>query len=230
MTGADAGQIQRRESSITRLDDEAVDRPALFWRTCQVQAIKVGFVAAPNTSTIAETATDSPVTPAIAYTAQPFLVASQEPIVIPGCLPRTALLRTSVSAGNATARCGAGRRPCSSAPQPHPPRHCPRGFRDWARPTPWSLAFPCPSSLFDNVLATPQTILGSNKFELFVDAHLLRRGPQPVGRATAWWQRQRPERSHQRSPQPPLPPPDAGFGLHGPQSLPLQRLGPAVTH
>ncbi len=114
------------------LDDEAVAEQArAVLEDLPVQAIKVGFVGSPeNISAIAEIATDYDDVPVIAY--MPNLSWWREELIDEYLDAFRELL--------AAANFGVGRKPqhavalaaarLEQRPQPHRPRHCPRGFRD----------------------------------------------------------------------------------------------------
>ncbi len=131
------------------LDDEAVAEQArAVLEDLPVQAIKVGFVGSTeNISTIAEIATDYDDVPVIAY--MPNLSWWREELIDEYLdafrellLPQTSVLvrKPQHAVALAVAR-------LEQRPQPHPPATLPARLPRWACPTPWSLAFHCPSSL-----------------------------------------------------------------------------------
>ena len=87
---------------------------------------------------------------------------------------------------------------------------------------------PLPDQFLDNVLASPQAVLGSEKFER-LRGRVLRRRRHAVGRARrAGGQRHRPRRRHHRGPG--LPGPLPGRGLpprHGQRACPTACSGPS---
>jgi hydroxymethylpyrimidine/phosphomethylpyrimidine kinase len=130
------------------LDDEAVTEQArAVLEDLPVQAIKVGFVGSPeNISAIAEITTDYDEVPVIAY--MPNLSWWQEDLIDQylDAFRELLLPQTSVLVGNHSTL-WRWLLPDWSSDRSPTARDIARAAARWACPTPWSRAFPCPSSL-----------------------------------------------------------------------------------
>jgi hydroxymethylpyrimidine/phosphomethylpyrimidine kinase len=147
-------------------DEEAVAEQArTILEDVEVQMIKVGFVGSPeNLSTVAETATDYPEVPVVAYMPnlswwedtqiEAYLDAFRE-LVLP---------QTTVLVGNHSTLWRwllpdwAGERPPSA-------RDIARAAGEMGVPYTLVTGMVLPDQYFDNVLASPQSVLASEKYE-----------------------------------------------------------------
>ncbi|VTU36938.1 Hydroxymethylpyrimidine/phosphomethylpyrimidine kinase [Variovorax sp. PBL-H6] len=147
-------------------DEEAVAEQArTILEDVEVQLIKVGFVGSPeNLSTVAETATDYPEVPVVAYMPnlswwedtqiEAYLDAFRE-LVLP---------QTTVLVGNHSTLWRwllpdwAGERPPSA-------RDIARAAGEMGAPYTLVTGMVLPDQYFDNVLASPQSVLASEKYE-----------------------------------------------------------------
>ena len=150
------------------LDDEAVAEQArAVLEDMPVQAIKIGFVGSPETiSTIAEITADYDAVPVIAY--MPNLSWWQEDLIEEylDAFQELLLPQTSVLVGNHSTLWRwllpdwAGERSPTA-------RDIARAASEMGVPYTLVTGIPLPEQFVENVLASPQTVLGSGKFELF---------------------------------------------------------------
>ena len=149
-------------------DDEAVAEQArAVLEDLPVQAIKVGFVGSTeNISTIAEIATDYDDVPVIAY--MPNLSWWREELIDEylDAFRELLLPQTSVLVGNHSTL-WRWLLPDWSSDRSPTARDIARAASEMGVPYTLVTGIPLPEQFVDNVLASPQTILGSNKFELF---------------------------------------------------------------
>jgi hydroxymethylpyrimidine/phosphomethylpyrimidine kinase len=149
-------------------DDEAVSEQArIVLADLPVQAIKVGFVGSPeNISAIAEIAADYDEVPVIAY--MPNLSWWQDDLIDQYLDAFRALLlpQASVLVGNHSTlwrwllpEWRGERSPTA--------RDIARAAAEMGVPYTLVTGIPLPEQFVENVLASPQTVLGSGKFELF---------------------------------------------------------------
>jgi hydroxymethylpyrimidine/phosphomethylpyrimidine kinase len=149
-------------------DDEAVSEQArIVLEDLPVQAIKVGFVGSPeNISAIAEIAADYDEVPVIAY--MPNLSWWQDDLIDQYLDAFRALLlpQASVLVGNHSTlwrwllpEWRGERSPTA--------RDIARAAAEMGVPYTLVTGIPLPEQFVENVLASPQTVLGSGKFELF---------------------------------------------------------------
>ncbi len=150
------------------LDDEAVAEQArAVLEDLPVQAIKIGFVGSPETiSTIAEITADYDEVPVIAY--MPNLSWWREELIDEylDAFRELLLPQTSVLVGNHSTLWRwllpdwAGERSPTA-------RDIARAASEVGVPYTLVTGIPLPEQFVENVLASPQTVLGSGKFELF---------------------------------------------------------------
>ena len=149
-------------------DDEAVTEQArTVLEDLPVQAIKVGFVGSPeNISAIAEIASDYDQVPVIAY--MPNLAWWREELIdeYQDAFRELLLPQTSVLVGNHSTLWrwllpdwGGERNPTA--------RDIARAAAEMGVPYTLVTGIPLPEQFVENVLASPQSVLGSGKFELF---------------------------------------------------------------
>ena len=150
------------------LDDEAVAEQArAVLEDLPVQAIKVGFVGSTeNISTIAEIATDYDDVPVIAY--MPNLSWWREELIDEylDAFRELLLPQTSVLVGNHSTL-WRWLLPDWSSDRSPTARDIARAASEMGVPYTLVTGVPLPDQFIDNVLATPQTVLGSEKFERF---------------------------------------------------------------
>ena len=150
------------------LDDEAVAEQArAVLEDLPVQAIKVGFVGSTeNISTIAEIATDYDDVPVIAY--MPNLSWWREELIDEylDAFRELLLPQTSVLVGNHSTL-WRWLLPDWSSDRSPTARDIARAASEMGVPYTLVTGIPLPEQFVENVLASPQTILGSGKFELF---------------------------------------------------------------
>ena len=149
-------------------DDEAVSEQArAVLEDLPVQAIKVGFVGSPeNISTIAEITTDYDEVPVIAY--MPNLSWWRDELIDEylDAFRELLLPQTTVLVGNHSTL-WRWLLPDWSHQKPPSPRDIAKAASDVGVPYTLVTGIPLPEQFVENVLASPQTILGSGKFELF---------------------------------------------------------------
>jgi hydroxymethylpyrimidine/phosphomethylpyrimidine kinase len=150
------------------LDDEAVtDQARAILEDMTVQAIKIGFVGSPeNISAIAEITTDYDEVPVIAY--MPNLSWWDEAQIDEylDAFRELLLPQTSVLVGNHSTL-WRWLLPDWTGERSPTPRDIARAASEMGVPYTLITGIPLPEQFVDNVLATPQTIVGSAKFELF---------------------------------------------------------------
>ena len=150
------------------LDDEAVAEQArAVLEDLPVQAIKVGFVGSTeNISTIAEIATDYDDVPVIAY--MPNLSWWREELIDEylDAFRELLLPQTSVLVGNHSTL-WRWLLPDWSSDRSPTPRDIARAASEMGVPYTLVTGIPLPEQFVENVLASPQTVLGSGQFELF---------------------------------------------------------------
>lgn len=149
-------------------DDEAVTEQArTVLEDLPVQAIKVGFVGSPeNLSAIAEIATDYDEIPVIAY--MPNLSWWREELIDEylDAFRELLLPQTSVLVGNHSTL-WRWLLPDWSGERSPTARDIARAASEMGVPYTLVTGIPLPEQFVENVLASPQTVLGSGKFELF---------------------------------------------------------------
>ena len=150
------------------LDDEAVAEQArAVLEDLPVQAIKVGFVGSPeNISAIAEIATDYDEVPVIAYMPNLSWWADEQIDEYLDAFRELLLPQTSVLVGNHSTL-WRWLLPDWSGSRSPTARDIARAASDMGVPYTLVTGIPLPEQFVENVLASPQTILGSGKFELF---------------------------------------------------------------
>ena len=147
-------------------DEEAVDEQVrAILEDVEVQLIKVGFVGSPETlATIAETATDYPDVPVVAY--MPNLSWWDENLIEPylDAFRELVLPQTTVLVGNHSTL-WRWLLPDWTGDKPPTARDIARAAG--AAGTPYTLVtgIVLPDQFIDNVLASPQSVLASEKFE-----------------------------------------------------------------
>ncbi|MFN3377022.1 MAG: hydroxymethylpyrimidine/phosphomethylpyrimidine kinase [Burkholderiaceae bacterium] len=150
------------------LDDEAVSEQArMALEDLSVQAIKVGFVGSPeNIATISEIATDYEEIPVIAY--MPNLSWWREDLIDAylDAFHELLLPQTSVLVGNHSTL-WRWLLPDWSGERSPTARDIARAASDMGVAYTLVTGIPLPEQRVDNVLASPQTVLGSGQFELF---------------------------------------------------------------
>ncbi len=150
------------------LDDEAVAEQArAVLEDLPVQAIKVGFVGSTeNISTIAEIATDYDDVPVIAY--MPNLSWWQDDLIDQylDAFRELLLPQTSVLVGNHSTL-WRWLLPDWKSDRSPTARDIARAAAEMGVPYTLVTGIPLPEQFVENVLASPQTVLGSVKFELF---------------------------------------------------------------
>ena len=149
-------------------DDEAVSEQArAVLEDLPVQAIKVGFVGSPeNISTIAEITTDYDEVPVIAY--MPNLSWWRDELIDEylDAFRELLLPQTSVLVGNHSTL-WRWLLPDWSGERSPTARDIARAASEMGVPYTLVTGIPLPEQFVENVLASPQTVLGSGKFELF---------------------------------------------------------------
>ena len=149
-------------------DEDAVSEQArAVLEDIPVQVIKVGFVGSPeNISTIAEIAADYADVPLVAY--MPDLSWWDEDKIEPyqDAFRELMLPQTTVLVGNHSTLWRWLLPDWSSQRSPSP-RDIAKAASDVGVPYTLVTGIPLPEQFVENVLATPQTVLGSVKFELF---------------------------------------------------------------
>ena len=149
-------------------DDEAVAEQArAVLEDLPVQAIKVGFVGSPeNISTIAGITTDYDEVPLIAY--MPNLSWWREELIDEylDAFRELLLPQTSVLVGNHSTL-WRWLLPDWTGERSPTARDIARAASEMGVPYTLVTGIPLPEQFIDNVLASPQTVLGSSKFELF---------------------------------------------------------------
>ncbi|MFT4241235.1 MAG: bifunctional hydroxymethylpyrimidine kinase/phosphomethylpyrimidine kinase [Acidovorax sp.] len=149
-------------------DDEAVSEQArAVLEDLPVQAIKVGFAGSPeNLSAIAEIATDYDEIPVIAY--MPNLSWWRDELIDEylDAFRELLLPQTSVLVGNHSTL-WRWLLPDWSGERSPTARDIARAASEMGVPYTLVTGIPLPEQFVENVLASPQTVLGSGKFELF---------------------------------------------------------------
>ena len=149
-------------------DDEAVSEQArAVLEDLPVQAIKVGFVGSPeNISTIAEITTDYDEVPVIAY--MPNLSWWRDELIDEylDAFRELLLPQTSVLVGNHSTL-WRWLLPDWTGERSPTARDIARAASEMGVPYTLVTGIPLPEQFVENVLASPQTVLGSGKFELF---------------------------------------------------------------
>ena len=149
-------------------DDEAVAEQArAVLEDLPVQAIKIGFVGSPeNISAIAEITTDYDEVPVIAY--MPNLSWWREELIDEylDAFRELLLPQTSVLVGNHSTL-WRWLLPDWTGERSPTARDIARAASDMGVPYTLVTGIPLPEQFVENVLASPQTVLGSGKFELF---------------------------------------------------------------
>ncbi|MDH4464787.1 MAG: bifunctional hydroxymethylpyrimidine kinase/phosphomethylpyrimidine kinase [Acidovorax sp.] len=149
-------------------DDEAVsDQARAVLEDLPVQAIKIGFVGSPeNISAIAEITADYDEIPVIAY--MPNLSWWREELIEEylDAFRELLLPQTSVLVGNHSTL-WRWLLPDWTGSRNPTPRDIARAASEMGVPYTLVTGIPLPEQFVENVLASPQTILGSGKFELF---------------------------------------------------------------
>ena len=149
-------------------DDEAVSEQArAVLEDLPVQAIKVGFVGGPeNISTIAEITTDYDEVPVIAY--MPNLSWWRDELIDEylDAFRELLLPQTSVLVGNHSTL-WRWLLPDWTGERSPTARDIARAASEMGVPYTLVTGIPLPEQFVENVLASPQTVLGSGKFELF---------------------------------------------------------------
>lgn len=149
-------------------DEEAVAEQArAVLEDMPVQAIKIGFVGSPeNISTIAEITTDYDTVPVIAY--MPNLSWWRDELIEEylDAFRELLLPQTSVLVGNHSTL-WRWLLPDWRGERSPTARDIARAASDMGVPYTLVTGIPLPEQFVENVLASPQTIMGSGKFELF---------------------------------------------------------------
>ena len=149
-------------------DDEAVAEQArAVLEDLPIQAIKVGFVGSPeNISTIAEITTDYDEVPVIAY--MPNLSWWRDELIDEylDAFRELLLPQTSVLVGNHSTL-WRWLLPDWTSDRSPTARDIARAASEMGVPYTLVTGIPLPEQFVENVLASPQTVLGSGKFELF---------------------------------------------------------------
>ena len=167
VTGAYARDTARIFDHFPFDDDAVAEQARAVLEDVPVQVIKVGFVGSPeNISTIAEIATDYADVPMVAYMPdlswwdedkiEPYLDAFRE-LMLP---------QTTVLVGNHSTLWRWLLPDWSSQRSPSP-RDIAKAASDMGVPYTLVTGIPLPEQFVENVLATPQTVLGTVRFELF---------------------------------------------------------------
>lgn len=150
------------------LDDEAVTEQArAVLEDIPVQAIKIGFVGSPETiSAIAEITSDYDEVPVIAY--MPNLSWWREELIDEylDAFRELLLPQTSVLVGNHSTL-WRWLLPDWSGERSPTARDIARAAADMGVPYTLVTGIPLPEQFVENVLASPETVIGSGKFELF---------------------------------------------------------------
>ena len=149
-------------------DDEAVAEQArAVLEDLPVQAIKVGFVGSTeNISTIAEITTDYDEVPVIAYMPNLSWWREEQIDEYLDAFRELLLPQTSVLVGNHSTL-WRWLLPDWSSDRSPTARDIARAASEMGVPYTLVTGIPLPEQFVDNVLASPQTVLGNNKFELF---------------------------------------------------------------
>lgn len=149
-------------------DDEAVaDQARAVLEDLPVQAIKIGFVGSPeNVSAIAEITADYDEVPVVAY--MPNLSWWREELIDEylDAFRELLLPQTSVLVGNHSTL-WRWLLPDWTGTRNPTPRDIARAAAEMGVPYTLVTGIPLPEQFVENVLASPQAILGSGKFELF---------------------------------------------------------------
>ena len=168
-------------------DDEAVTEKArAVLEDLPVQAIKVGFVGSPeNISAIAEITTDYDEVPVIAY--MPNLSWWQDDLIDQylDAFRELLLPQTSVLVGNHSTL-WRWLLPDWKSDRSPTARDIARAAAEMGVPYTLVTGIPLPEQFVENVLASPQTVLGSVKFELF-DATFRARATRSRRPSRPWW-------------------------------------------
>lgn len=148
-------------------EDAVAEQARAVLEDVPVQVIKVGFVGSPeNISTIAEIAADYADVPMVAY--MPDLSWWDEDKIDPylDAFRELMLPQTTVLVGNHSTLWRWLLPDWSSQRSPSP-RDIAKAASDMGVPYTLVTGIPLPEQFVENVLATPQTVLGTVKFELF---------------------------------------------------------------
>ncbi len=150
------------------LDDEAVSEQArAVLEDMPVQAIKVGFVGSPeNISAIAEITTDYDEVPVIAYMPNLSWWTEEQIDEYLDAFRELLLPQTSVLVGNHSTL-WRWLLPDWKSDRSPTARDIARAASEMGVPYTLVTGIPLPEQFVENVLASPQTVLGSGKFELF---------------------------------------------------------------
>jgi hydroxymethylpyrimidine/phosphomethylpyrimidine kinase len=147
-------------------DEEAVaEQTRAILEDVEVQLIKVGFVGSPeNLSTIAETATDYPDVPVVAY--MPNLSWWDENLIEPylDAFRELVLPQTTVLVGNHSTL-WRWLLPDWAGEKPPTARDIARAAGEQGTPYTLVTGIVLPDQFIDNVLASPQAVLASEKYE-----------------------------------------------------------------
>ena len=147
-------------------DEEAVaEQTRAILEDVQVQLIKVGFAGSPETlSTIAETATDYPDVPVVAY--MPNLSWWDENLIEPylDAFRELVLPQTTVLVGNHSTL-WRWLLPDWAGDKPPTARDIARAAGEQGTPYTLVTGIVLPDQFIDNVLASPQAVLASEKYE-----------------------------------------------------------------
>jgi len=149
-------------------DDEAVSEQArAVLEDMPVQAIKVGFVGSPeNISAIAEITTDYDEVPVIAYMPNLSWWTDEQIDEYLDAFRELLLPQTSVLVGNHSTL-WRWLLPDWKSDRSPTARDIARAASEMGVPYTLVTGIPLPEQFVENVLASPQTVLGSGKFELF---------------------------------------------------------------
>lgn len=149
-------------------DDEAVSEQArAVLEDMPVQAIKVGFVGSPeNISAIAEITTDYDEVPVIAYMPNLSWWTEEQIDEYLDAFRELLLPQTSVLVGNHSTL-WRWLLPDWKSDRSPTARDIARAASEMGVPYTLVTGIPLPEQFVENVLASPQTVLGSGKFELF---------------------------------------------------------------
>ncbi len=209
-------------------EDVIAEQARAILEDVPVQVFKVGFVGSPEAiSTIAEIAADYAEVPLIAYMPDLSWWTEGQIDLYLDAFRELMLPQTTVLVGNHSTL-WRWLLPDWSSDKSPTARDIAKAASDMGVPYTLVTGIPMPDQFIDNVLATPQAVLGSEKFERF-EAIFLRRRRHPVGGARRpGGQRNRPGSRIHRGPGLPRSLPGRGLSpRHGQRRARPPVLGPA---